>query len=39
LAVWEDVLARYPGNKSAQMYLNLVGDTSGQNAGKAEGFE
>ncbi|MBN8231333.1 lipopolysaccharide assembly protein LapB [Corallococcus macrosporus] len=29
--VWEDVLVRSPGNKSAQMYLNLVKDP-----GKAE---
>ena len=26
VAVWEDVLARNPGNKSAEMYLNLVRD-------------
>jgi tetratricopeptide (TPR) repeat protein len=27
IAVWEDVLARHPGNKSAEMYLNLVKET------------
>jgi tetratricopeptide (TPR) repeat protein len=26
IAVWEDVLGRNPGNKSAEMYLNLVRD-------------
>ncbi len=26
IAVWEDVLGRSPGNKSAEMYLNLVRD-------------
>jgi tetratricopeptide (TPR) repeat protein len=28
VAVWEDVLGRNPGNKSAEMYLNLVRDMS-----------
>jgi len=28
--VWEDVLARAPGNKSAEMYLNLVRDQVAQ---------
>ena len=26
ILVWEDVLGRNPGNKSAEMYLNLVRD-------------
>ena len=26
ISVWEDVLGRSPGNKSAEMYLNLVRD-------------
>jgi tetratricopeptide (TPR) repeat protein len=31
--VWEDVLARHPGNKSAEMYLNLVREPA-QEGGK-----
>jgi tetratricopeptide (TPR) repeat protein len=34
IAVWEDVLSRHPGNKSAEMYLNLVRDGAGQEGGK-----
>jgi tetratricopeptide (TPR) repeat protein len=28
VAVWEDVLARHPGNSSAEMYLNLVRESA-----------
>jgi tetratricopeptide (TPR) repeat protein len=39
VAVWEDVLRRHPSNKSAEMYLNLVREGPGQNAGKPSGIE
>jgi tetratricopeptide (TPR) repeat protein len=39
VAVWEGVLQRHPGNRSAEMYLNLVRDGSGQIPGKTGGIE
>jgi tetratricopeptide (TPR) repeat protein len=37
IAVWEDVLGRSPGNKSAEMYLNLVRDIGTSNKEAANG--